>query len=365
MNDEKYMRVAFSLAQKGRDKTFPNPLVGAVVVKNSKIVGRGYHKQIGKSHAETNALTAAGKEAKGATLYVNLEPCSHFGRTPPCVDGIIKSGIKEVVCATIDPNPKVNGAGIRWLGQAGIKVKLGVLEGQARKLNRLYFKQVLSGFPFVMLKIAQTLDGKIATVSGDSKWISQKDSRRFSHRLRSQLDAVLVGVNTVIKDNPKLTAREARGRNPFRIVLDSNGRVPLTSNLIRRNQDNKTIIVVADKKAEKKMKDKVEVWRVGLHGQKGIDLKALLKLAAEKGISSILVEGGRKIFTSFLREKLVDQIYCFVCPKIVGDGISAFDSLGVKKISSALKMKVIKIERFTEDILLIGYPDWRKRCSAE
>jgi diaminohydroxyphosphoribosylaminopyrimidine deaminase/5-amino-6-(5-phosphoribosylamino)uracil reductase len=302
-------------------------------------------------------LIIAGKKAKGATLYVNLEPCSHFGRTPPCVDGIIKSGIKEVVCSTLDPNPKVNGAGIRRLKQAGIKVRIGILEGEAKKLNRFYFKQILSGFPFVMLKIAQTLDGKIATLDGDSKWISQEDSRRFSNRLRGQVDAVLIGINTAIKDNPKLTARNPKGKNPFRMVLDSKGRIPLDSNLIKKNQDNKTIVIVTDKKAETRLKDKVEIWRVGSNSQREINLKAFLKLAAEKGISSILVEGGRKVFTSFTREKLVDRIYCFICPKIIGDGIPAFDNLNVKKVSSALRVKIVKVKRFTEDTLLIGYPD--------
>ncbi|HEX9916723.1 MAG TPA: bifunctional diaminohydroxyphosphoribosylaminopyrimidine deaminase/5-amino-6-(5-phosphoribosylamino)uracil reductase RibD [candidate division Zixibacteria bacterium] len=358
--DEKYMEMVLRLAKKGVGRTSPNPLVGAVIVKNGKIVGTGYHQKIGSPHAETNALKSAGKKGKGATLYVNLEPCSHFGRTPPCVDSIIRNGIREVICATIDPNPKVNGAGVKQLRQAGIKIKLGVLEDEARKLNEIYFKRITSGFPFVALKIVQTLDGKIATLDGDSKWISQKDSRRFVHSLRKQMDAVLVGVNTVIKDDPKLTTREVKGKNPLRIVLDSEGRIPLNSNLLKKNKDNKTVIVVTTNKAGGKLKNKAQVWKVKSNYQNKIDLKVFLKLAAQKGISSILVEGGREIFSSFLKEKLADKIYCFISPKIIGEGISSFGSLNIKKIKDALKLKDVELKEFSNDILLIGYLDWRR-----
>lgn len=358
--DEKYIKMALKLAKKGENRTFPNPLVGAVIVKNNKIVGTGYHQKIGKPHAEVNALKSAGMKAKAATLYVNLEPCSHFGRTPPCVDSIIKSGIRKVVCATLDPNPSVNGAGIKRLRRAKIKVELGVLENQAKKLNEVYFKRVLTGFPFVVIKIAQTLDGKIATSKGDSRWISQQDSRKFVHRLRSQVDAVLVGIKTVSKDNPKLTTREVKSKNPLRIVLDSKGRIPLSSNLLKKNKDKKTIIVVTKKQAKERLENKTEVWRVRPDGQGKVNLKAFLKLAAQKGVNSLLVEGGSEVFTSFARERLVDKIYCFVCPKIVGEGVSIFRNLNIRKISSALKLKDVELKRFSKDILLIGYPDWRK-----
>lgn len=358
--DEKYMEIALRLAKKGIGRTSPNPLVGAVIVKNGKIVGTGYHQKIGSPHAETNALKSAGKKAKGATLYVNLEPCSHFGRTPPCVDSIIQNGIKKIVCATLDPNPNVNGAGVRRLRQAGIEVKLGVLEDKARKLNEIYFKRIVSGIPFVALKIAQTLDGKIATPNGDSKWITQRDSRRFVHTLRKQMDAVLVGINTVTKDNPKLTTREVKGRSPLRIVLDSKGRIPLNSNLLKENKDNKTIVIVTRKNAEGKLKNKAQIWKVKSNYQGRISLKTFLKLAAQKGVSSILVEGGNEVFTSFLKEKLVDKIYCFVSPKIIGDGISSFGNLNTKKIKDALKLRDVELRKFSNDILLTGYPQWRK-----
>ena len=272
--DEKYMETAFRLAKKGKGKTFPNPLVGAVIVKDNRVVGSGFHQRIGKSHAEVNALKSAGTKAKGATLYVNLEPCSHFGRTPPCVDSIIKSGIKKVICATLDPSPSVNGAGVKRLKWAGIEVKLGVLESKAKKLNEVYFKRILTGFPFVILKIVQTLDGKIATLSGNSKWISQEDSRKFVHSLRKQVDAVLVGINTVIKDNPKLTTRKVKGKNPLRIVLDSEGKIPLNSNLLKENKDNKTVVVVTRRQAEKKIKSKVQAWRIKSNRHREVNLKA-------------------------------------------------------------------------------------------
>ena len=212
----------------------------------------------------------------------------------------------------------------------------------------------------MVIKIAQTLDGQIATSSGDSRWISQQDSRKFVHRLRSQVDAVLVGIKTVSKDSPKLTTREVKGKNPLRIVLDSEGKIPLSSNLLKKNKDEKTIIVVTKKQAEKRLKDKTEVWRVRPDGQGKVNLKAFLKLAAQKGVNSLLVEGGSEVFTSFVRERLVDKIYCFVCPKIVGEGVSSFGNLNIRKISSALKLKDVELKRFSKDILLIGYPDWRK-----
>ncbi len=358
--DEEYMEIVLELAQKGEGKTFPNPLVGAIIVKNGKVVGSGFHQRVGKPHAEVNALKSAGQQAKGATLYVNLEPCSHFGRTPPCVDSIIRSGIKKVVCASLDPNPAVNGSGIGRLKQAGIEVKLGVLEDRAKKLNGVYFRRISSGLPFVTLKIAQTLDGKIAALGGDSKWISQEDSRKFVHRLRKEVDAVLVGINTVIKDNPKLTTRQVRGRNPLRIVLDSKGRIPLSSNLLRQNKDGKTVIVVTGSQAEKKIKNKAQVWRIKADRENRVNLESFLKSCAQKGINNILVEGGGKVFTSFLKEKLVDRIYCFVSPSIIGEGIPAFGDLGIKRIADALELRDVKLKRFSKDILLIGYPDWRK-----
>ncbi len=262
MMKEQYMRLAINLAKKGMGKTSPNPLVGAVVVKNDEIVGKGYHKRSGEPHAETNALKACGNKAKNATLYVNLEPCCHHGKTPPCTDIIIKSGIKKLVCAALDPNPQVNGRGISILREGGVEVDLGILEKEAEKLNEVYLKFITTGLPFVMLKVAQTLDGKIATKLGNSKWITQEDSRRFVHSLRASVDAVLVGANTVKRDDPELTVHSAKGENPIRIILDSTGKISKNSKVIKGSKNGKTIIATANHKTEERFKGKVEVWNL-------------------------------------------------------------------------------------------------------
>jgi diaminohydroxyphosphoribosylaminopyrimidine deaminase/5-amino-6-(5-phosphoribosylamino)uracil reductase len=359
MTQEEHMKLAINLAKKGLGKTSPNPLVGAVVVKNDRIIGKGYHKKYGEPHAEVNALKACKDKAKNATLYVNLEPCCHYGKkTPPCTDTIKKSGIKKLVCATLDPNPQVNGRGIRTLREGGIEVDLGILEEEAKKLNEVYLKFITTGLPFVILKIAQTLDGKIATKLGDSKWITQEDSRRFVHSLRSWVDAVLVGANTVRKDDPELTIHEARGENPIRIILDSSGKIPSNSKVIKENQNGKTILATTNQKIREKFKEKVEIWKLKKSEDGKIDLAQLLKKAGENQISSLLVEGGRGVFTSFLKEKLVDKIYYFLSPKILGKGLDSFGDLGIKEISNSITLRDCEIKRFKNDLLIIGYPNW-------
>jgi diaminohydroxyphosphoribosylaminopyrimidine deaminase/5-amino-6-(5-phosphoribosylamino)uracil reductase len=359
MTQEQYMKLTLNLAKKGIGKTSPNPLVGAVVVKNDRIIGKGYHKRFGQLHAEANALKACGEKAKNATLYVNLEPCCHYGKTPPCTDIIKRSGIRKVICATLDPNPQVNGRGIRALREGGVKVDLGILEEEAKKLNEIYLTFITTGLPFVMLKIAQTLDGKIATKLGDSKWITQEDSRRFVHSLRSWVDAVLVGANTVKKDNPELTIHNAIGENPIRIILDSVGKISNNSKVIRENKNGKTIIATTNRKTEEKFKEKVEIWKVKKRKDDKVDLVQLLKKAGENQITSLLVEGGRDVFTSFLKEKLVDKIYCFLSPKILGKGLTSFGDLGINEISNSITLRDCEIKRFKNDLLVIGYPVWR------
>jgi len=358
MTQEEYMRLTIKLAKKGMGKTSPNPLVGAVVVKNDQIISKGYHKRFGEPHAETNALTACKDKAENATLYVNLEPCCHYGKTPPCTDIIIKSGIRKVVCATLDPNPQVNGKGIRILKRAGVEVDLGILEGEAKKLNEVYLKFITTRLPFVMLKIAQTLDGRIATKPGDSKWITQEDSRHFVHSLRSWVDAVLVGANTVRKDDPELTIHDARGENPIRIILDSSGKISSNSKLIKENQNGKTILATTNEKIKNKFRGKAEIWKIKKSKDGKVDLVQLLRRAGENQISSLLVEGGSQIFTSFLKEKLVDKIYYFLSPKILGKGIDSFGDLGIKKISDSIMLRDCEIKRFKNDLLVIGYPIW-------
>jgi diaminohydroxyphosphoribosylaminopyrimidine deaminase/5-amino-6-(5-phosphoribosylamino)uracil reductase len=359
MTQEEYMKLAINLAKRGMGKTSPNPLVGAVVVKNDRIIGRGYHKRFGEPHAETNALTACKDKAENATLYVNLEPCCHYGKkTPPCTDMIKKSGIKRVVCATLDPNPQVNGKGIKTLRDAGIEVDFGILEGEAKKLNEVYLKFIATGLPFVILKISQTLDGRIATKTGDSKWITQEDSRRFVHSLRSWVDAVLVGANTVRKDDPELTIHDARGENPIRIILDSSGKISNYSKVIKENRNGKTIVATTIEKIREKFNGKAEIWKIKKSKGGKIDLVQLLRKAGENQISSLLVEGGSQIFTSFLKEKLVDKIYYFLSPKILGKGLDSFGDLGIKKISQSVTLKDCEIKRFKNDLLVIGYPVW-------
>ena len=353
------MRLTINLAKKGMGKTSPNPLVGAVMVKNDQIISKGYHKRFGEPHAEVNALKACKDKAKNATLYVNLEPCCHHGKTPPCTDIIKRSGIRKVVCATLDPNPQVNGRGIKTLKESGVEVELGILEEEAKKLNEIYLKFITTGLPFVMLKIAQTLDGRIATKLGHSKWITQKDSRRFVHSLRSWVDAVLVGANTVKEDDPELTIHNVRGEDPIRIILDSAEKLSNNSKVIKENKNGKTIIATTDQKTKGKFKEKVEIWNLKKHRDSKVDLVQLLKKAGENQITSLLVEGGRGVFTSFLKEKLVDKIYYFLSPKILGKGLNSFGDLGIKEISDSITLRDCEIKRFESDLLVIGYPVWR------
>ncbi|MFQ6002741.1 MAG: bifunctional diaminohydroxyphosphoribosylaminopyrimidine deaminase/5-amino-6-(5-phosphoribosylamino)uracil reductase RibD [Candidatus Zixiibacteriota bacterium] len=356
MTKEQYMKLTFKLAKKGMGRTSPNPLVGAVVVKNDQIIGKGYHKRFGEPHAEANALKACKDKARNATLYVNLEPCCHHGKTPPCTDMIIRSGMKKVVCATLDPNPQMNGEGIEALRKGGVEVDLGILEKEAKKLNEIYLKFITTRLPFVMLKIAQTLDGKIATKLGHSKWITQSDSRRFVHWLRSWVDAVLVGANTVKRDDPELTIHNVRGENPIRLILDSAGKISNNSKVIRENKNGKTIIATTDQKTKEKFEEEVEIWKLKKSEDGKVDLVQLLKRAGENQITSLLVEGGRGVFTSFLKEKLVDKIYYFLSPKILGKGLDSFGDLGIKEISGSIMLRDCEIRRFENDLLVIGYP---------
>jgi diaminohydroxyphosphoribosylaminopyrimidine deaminase/5-amino-6-(5-phosphoribosylamino)uracil reductase len=358
MQDIKIMQLALRLARKGEGKVSPNPLVGAVIVKNEKIVSSGYHKRFGGSHAEINALNEAGEKARGGTLYVNLEPHSFTGKTPPCTEAIIKARIKKVFCSILDPNPKVNGEGVKKLKSSGIQVEVGLLNQEAKRLNEVYLKYVTTRIPFVILKVAQTLDGKIATVKGDSKWITSETSREFVHKLRSRVDAVLVGSKTVIKDNPLLTIHKIKGESPRRIILTTSGQLPPDSRVIKNNKDNKTIIVTS--KITSRLKSyPAEIWEVKKDGDSKIDLQKFLKKAGQEGITSILIEGGKDIFTSFIRNKLVDKVYYFLAPKILGKGLETFGDLGVSRIKNLLNLKEVELRRFSDDVLLIGYPEWR------
>lgn len=358
MYDIKLMKLALSLARKGEGKVSPNPMVGAVIVKNGKIVGSGYYRKFGETHAEVNALKQAGKRAQGGTMYLNLEPHSFYGKTPPCTDSIIKAGIKKVFCSMRDPNPKVNGKGIKRLRDEGIKVNLGLLEDEAKRLNEVYLKYMTTGIPFVILKVAQSLDGKIATPAGDSKWITSEDARDYVHRLRGRVDAVLVGSKTISKDDPEMTIHKQRGGNPLRMILTAKGDVPPDCRIIRDNKDRKTVIVTS--KLTPSLKGcGAEIWEIRKNKSGEVDLPEFLKKAGQQGIASILVEGGKETFTSFLKDRLVDKFYYFLSPKIIGEGLDTFGDLKIERMKDSLKLKDITLKKFSKDYLLVGYPDWR------
>ncbi len=361
--DEYYMRKALELAKRGEGYTSPNPMVGAVIVKNGEIISSGYHKYFGGPHAEINALKDAGRQAEGATIYVNLEPCSHYGKTPPCSLALIKAGIKKAVIAMEDPNPLVAGRGIKQLKKAGIEIKSGVLEKEARDLNEVFIKYISSDYPFIYLKMAQTLDGFLASKNGDSKWISNKKARLYTHKLRHKVDAILVGINTLINDNPRLTTRltDGTGKDSLRIVLDTKLKIPLHARIINQQSSADTLIVTAkDINKEKKErlinKQGVEILSLDLEENNEIPLKVLLKILHERNISSILVEGGGKINYSFLNNNLIDKLYAFIAPKILGgrDGISVFNGIGPESIKKAINLQEVEYKILDDNIVLIA-----------
>lgn len=368
--DQKYMRRALKLAELGEGAVSPNPMVGAVVVKDGEIVGEGYHKKYGGAHAEVFALEQAGEAASGADVYVTLEPCSHYGKTPPCALKLIKSGVKRVVVALSDPNPEVAGKGIKMLREAGIKVELGLFKEEAEKLNEVFLKYIQSEYPFIYLKKAQTLDGYIATSSGDSKWITNKKAREVGHRLRHKADAIMVGIGTVLADNPSLTARleEEESLDPIRVILDPFLDIPLDARVINQESDAETLIICSDKfpeqnsaaisaKKEKllKMKD-VELLSLELKENDYFEIKEVLKKLREKEISSVLVEGGAKLSHTFLKEGLIDKYYYFIAPKIYGgsDGIASFCGKGPDLMADSVELKIIEQKKLDDNILLIA-----------
>lgn len=360
--DEKYMGRAVELAVQALGRTSPNPVVGAVVVLEGEVVGEGYHQLAGTPHAEIHALNQAGERARGATLYVTLEPCCHYGKTPPCVDAIIGSGIKRVVVAIQDPNPQVSGQGIARLKAAGIEVEVGVLEEEARRANEFFFKFITTGMPFVALKTAMTMDGKIATRTGDSRWVTGEKARRFVHELRNIYDAVLVGVGTVLKDNPMLNTRldVAGKRDPMRVILDGRLEIPLDSQIVLTSNQQCTLVVTSRKADIGKiavLEDAgVEVLQLG-DKPDFIPLVPVLEELARLGVTSILVEGGGQVNASFLEAGLVDKVYWFIAPKICG-GESAptpVRGTGVEMMDQARKLRQFYLSRFDDDVLITGY----------
>ncbi len=359
-----FMECALSLAGLALGYTSPNPAVGAVVVRDGVVVGLGHTQPPGSVHAEIMALQQAGPRAKGATMYVTLEPCCHYGRTPPCVQAIIDAGISEVHVALIDPNPLVSGKGLKLLEEAGVKTYVGQYEEKAREINEGYIKYITTGMPFVIAKFAMSLDGKIATQSGDSKWISGDEARNFVHYLRHIVDAIMVGANTVVADDPQLSARGCSGKGgkakqqPLRVIVDGKGRTPLSARLFE--EPGKTLIAVAKpfdaKKAEDFRRAGAEVVELpAKHGV--IDLADLLSLLGKRQITSVLVEGGNKLFGSLFDSNLVDKILAFISPIIIGgEGAkSAVGGNGVRRVAEALRLNRVRISEFGDDILISGY----------
>ncbi|MDD6597760.1 bifunctional diaminohydroxyphosphoribosylaminopyrimidine deaminase/5-amino-6-(5-phosphoribosylamino)uracil reductase RibD [Anaerovibrio sp.] len=353
------MARAISLARNGLGRTSPNPLVGAVIVRDGRIVAEGWHRKAGTPHAEIHALNMAGELARGATVYVSLEPCAHYGRTGPCARALVEAGVSRVVVAMTDPNPKVAGKGIAILQEAGIEVTTGVLEQEARQLNEVFLKWMTTGLPFVALKTAMTLDGKIATAAGQSQWITNEASRYETHRLRDIYDGILVGINTALADNPSLTTRlkEYQGRNPVRIVVDSRARLPLTAKLVTDGAA-RTIVAVTEQapaeRVEALRSAGVEIIVAGSSNH--VDMQSLMEQLGAMKISSVLVEGGGSVNFSLLQAGLVDRVYAFIAPKLVGgrDALTPVEGEGFQELDRAVELENIQLRQLGSDVLLTG-----------
>lgn len=360
--DEKYMRLAMQLAGNAIGRTSPNPLVGAVIVKDNRVVGCGWHRKAGTPHAEVHALNQVGELAQGADVYVTLEPCAHYGKTPPCSKALVEAKVKNVYGGLLDVNPKVAGKGFKILEDAGIHVEYGFLQDELRKQNEVFFKWIEHKKPFIVLKAAMTLDGKIATAIGQSKWITNETSRAYGYKLRDIYDGIMVGINTVIEDNPMLTARVDGGKNPIRIVVDSSLKIDINANVVQ-DKSAKTIVATTDKadkdKILKLQAQDVDVIVVDKDENDKVDIEKLLDILGQQNICSILVEGGATLSGSFVAKKLVDKVYFFIAPKIVGgkEAKTPVAGTGILNLQEALALKDIQIEKLEEDILIIGRVD--------
>jgi diaminohydroxyphosphoribosylaminopyrimidine deaminase/5-amino-6-(5-phosphoribosylamino)uracil reductase len=362
LEDAVYMKRALELASRGIGSTSPNPLVGAVIVKNGEVIGEGWHERAGAPHAEVNAIMNSKESLEGSTIYVNLEPCSHYGRTPPCAVELVKRRFKRVVVAMEDPNPLVAGRGIKLLRDNGIEVDVGSHRLDALKLNDIFIKHITRKTPFVLLKSAMTLDGKTASRSGDSKWISGEQSREYVHQLRNRYSSILVGINTVLKDNPELTTRlqGVKGRNPLRIIVDSKGRIPSDANVLETEDDRRTIIAATEDMPEikqRQLRDKgTEVIITDKRNGK-VEIRQLMKELEKRGIDSLMIEGGGTIAASFLEEGLIDKVAIFIAPIIIGGKAAPTPVMGagVDFINDGYRLKHQSITAFDRDILVEGY----------
>ena len=362
--DEHYMQQALDLAEKGLGHSRPNPMVGAVLVKEGKVISTGYHARAGLPHAERVALDNAGKEAAGATLYVNLEPCYHHGRTPPCVEAVIQAGIARVVISNRDPNPRVNGKGIARLREAGIMVETGVLEEQGQKLNEVFFTFMEKERPFVALKAACSLDGKIATYSGESKWITGEEARADGRNLRHKYNGILTGVNTVLQDDPQLTSRCEGLQDPIRIVLDTRLRIPLEAKILNHEDSlDKTIIFSTRLAPVSRIREISRKARVEILEGLSLRIPEVLVRLAEMEITSLLVEGGAAIHGSFIKENLVDKFYLYYAPMLIGgrDAPGFFGGPGADSLNEAPRLTLDEVKHIGKDLRLTLYPQNRQQ----
>ncbi|MBO8170631.1 MAG: bifunctional diaminohydroxyphosphoribosylaminopyrimidine deaminase/5-amino-6-(5-phosphoribosylamino)uracil reductase RibD [Bacillaceae bacterium] len=357
------MRMALELARGCKGQTSPNPVVGAVVVKNGEVVGVGTHLKPGEPHAEVHALNMAGEQAEGSTVYVTLEPCSHTGRTPPCADTLVRHRVGRVVIAMLDPNPRVAGRGAERLKKAGIEVDIGLFKEEAARLNESFCKYIVTGMPFVTVKTASTLDGKIATVTGDSRWITGEEARREVHLMRHEHDVILVGVNTVIQDDPRLTTRLPEGgKNPVRVVLDSRLRIPLESQLIR-DREAPTWIFTTDQADRERMQEleKQGIRVISTGSDEKVDIYRVLKWLGDNQFSSVLVEGGSQVTASFLQGKLIDKVVAYVSAKLIAGGTAptSYGGTGIEKMQDAIELKDMEVRTLGQDICITGYPEYK------
>ena len=360
--DVTYMQRALELAKGGIGFVSPNPAVGCVIVKDGEVVGQGYHQQFGGPHAEVEALRDAGSQAHGADLYVTLEPCCHTGKTPPCTDAVLQAGIRRVVVAVADPHPLVAGGGLERIRAAGVAVTLGVCEAEARRLNEAFFHYVATRQPFVTLKCATTLDGKIATRTGASRWITGAAAREEVHRIRHAADALLVGLGTVLHDDPLLTTRlpDGGGVNPLRVVVDSTLQLPSSAQLTTVTPHCRTLVATTERASETKQrqleKQGVEILRLQAYDDGRVDIEALLRVLGERGVTSLLVEGGATLSATLLRRHLIDKLVMFVAPKLIGgDGLSVMGACGVETMDQAIFLHSMTSRQVGEDLMLEAY----------
>jgi len=367
--DKKFMKLALNLAEKARGRTSPNPMVGAVITRDGEIVGRGYHHRAGTPHAEIHAIADAGEKTKDAVIYVSLEPCSHHGRTGPCAQAIIQAGLSRVVMAMMDPNPMVSGRGKAALEARGIQVQTGILESEARRLNEAFVKYITTKQPFVIMKTAMSMDGKIATTSGKSKWITSQDSRRRVHQIRDEVDAIMVGIGTVMRDDPSLTTRlpNGHGRDPVRVILDSRGRISPEARVLHLDSPALTIIAVTSQASQEKiaqLREQAEVLVVTEQNGR-VSLQALMRELGQMEIMSLLLEGGAEVNASALKERIVDRVMVFIAPKLIGgaEAPGPVGGSGIDQLSEAVPLTDISLERIGEDILITGTPRGGNPCS--